>query len=157
MPELPPLPAPNPVNQKKGKQNRAEGKAFEDRLDAAFDSRNHFILGEHPCQGGVRRDVVRTVSRFQQFEAKYTTSDRITQDRVSDEQSLYMDLATKLGARCYVIAGFQSGRAYRIPWFVWRDMKDHFRHKYVTEEELESFRIPVAWDGRLQILAERKE
>ena len=36
MNKLPPLPAPNPVNQLKGKQNRAEGKAFEDRLDEAF-------------------------------------------------------------------------------------------------------------------------
>ena len=36
MNSLPPLPAPNPVNQLKGKRNRAEGKAFEDRLDEAF-------------------------------------------------------------------------------------------------------------------------
>ena len=36
MHELPPLPAPNPVRQLLGMKNRAEGKAFEDRLDEAF-------------------------------------------------------------------------------------------------------------------------
>ena len=36
MNQLPPLPSPNPVRQKQGRKNRAEGKAFEDRLDATF-------------------------------------------------------------------------------------------------------------------------
>lgn len=179
MDKLPPLPVPNPVNQKRGKQNRAEGKAFEDRLDAAFAYYTEMGYAQidktpEPFKIIRRLEQTRFIGCFTKnaqpdykgtvnggrtviFEAKYTTSDRISQDRVSDEQALYMDRAAKLGARCYVIAGFRSGRAYRIPWFIWRDMKDHFRHKYVTEKELESFRIPVAWDGRLQILAERKE
>ena len=58
------------------------------------------------------------------FEAKYTDSDRITKDRVSKEQTDYMDSHHALGARCYVIIGFKSGEAYRIPWDVWQKMKE---------------------------------
>lgn len=86
------------------------------------------------------------------FEAKYTSTDRITQDRVSDAQWSYMDRATELGARCFVLAGFKSGGIYRIPWPVWSDMKRKFGHKYVTENDLSEYRISKSWNDMLLIL-----
>lgn len=176
MDKLPPL--PNPVKQKQGKQNRAEGKAFEDRLDAAFAyyADNGYALIDktpEPFKIIKRLEHLRFIGCFQKkaqpdykgtvrggrtviFEAKFTTTDRITQDRVREQQWSYMEKASKLGARCYVIVGFQSGRAYKVPWAVWREMKEHLGHKYATEEELDYYRVPVAWDGRLQILAENE-
>lgn len=69
------------------------------------------------------------------FEAKFTAKDRMEQDRVEREQGEYLDRHERLGARCYVLAGFGSGEVYRIPWPAWRAMKELFGRKYVTEAD----------------------
>ena len=86
------------------------------------------------------------------FEAKYTSTDRITQDRVSDAQWSYMDRSTELQARCYVIAGFRTNTVYRIPWSVWTNMKETFGRKYVTEADLKPYRVAESWNDLLLIL-----
>ena len=174
MDKLPPLPAPNPVNQLKGKRNRAEGKAFEDRLDEAFAyyaKTGYALIDKTPEPFKIikRLEHLRFIGCFQKkaqpdykgtikggrtviFEAKYTDSDRIQQDRVSDAQWSYMEQVTELGARCFVLAGFKSGGIYRIPWPVWSDMKKKFGHKYVTEKDLSEYRISKSWNDMLLIL-----
>jgi recombination protein U len=42
--------------------------------------------------------------------------------------------------------------AYRIPWDVWSAMKEHFGRKYVTEADVEKYRVPTAWNGVLMLL-----
>ena len=86
------------------------------------------------------------------FEAKFTTSDRVLQDRVIDVQSQYMDRKSALGARCFVICGFMSKQVYRVPWQDWKNMKNIFGHKYATEDDLEKYRVSKAWNGTLLIL-----
>ena len=86
------------------------------------------------------------------FEAKFTAADRMEQDRVLRGQAEYMSRHHRLGARCYVVAGFQSGEVYRVPWEVWNDMKKYFGRKYVTEADLEKFRVQTAWNGLLMLL-----
>ena len=174
MNQLPPLPSPNPVRQKQGRKNRAEGKAFEDRLDATFAyyaDKGYALIDKTPEPFKIIKRLEQTrfigcfVKRAQPdykgtvkggrtviFEAKYTSTDRITQDRVSDAQWSYMDRATELGARCFVLAGFKSGGIYRIPWPVWSDMKKKFGHKYVTEKDLSEYRISKSWNDMLLIL-----
>ena len=53
---------------------------------------------------------------------------------------------------CFVVAGFGSGDVFRVPWDVWRDMKTHFGHKYVTPEELEAYKVPLGRNGVLLLL-----
>lgn len=172
MDKLPPL--PNPVNQKKGKKNREEGRAFEEILDhtfAYYSSKGYAQIDKTPEPFKIIRrmgdgrflgcftkraqpDYKGTIKggRTVIFEAKYTSGDRLTQDRVSDIQAAYMDQASALGARCYVLAGFKNGGVYRIPWADWSNMKQKFGHKYVTEKDLQEYRISKSWNDMLLIL-----
>lgn len=174
MSKLPPLPFPNKEKQKQGKKNRAEGQLFEavlDRTFAYYSEKGYALIDKTPEPFKIikRLEQMRFIGCFVKraqpdykgtikggrsviFEAKYTSTDRITQDRVSDAQWSYMDRATELGARCFVLAGFKSGGIYRIPWPVWSDMKKKFGHKYVTENDLSEYRISKSWNDMLLIL-----
>lgn len=174
MPELKPLPVPNPKRQLQGLNNRAEGKAFEKLLEKTFD---YYALAGYaridktpePMKVLRKLDKGRFIACFEKkaqpdykgiikggrtviFEAKFTSKDRIAQDAVNDDQAEYLNGAAALGARCYVLAGFKSGTVYRIPWDAWADMKKIFGHKYVTEAELKPYQVGTAWNDRLLIL-----
>lgn len=82
------------------------------------------------------------------FEAKYTHSAQMEQGRVTREQAARLDDHLAAGAMCFVVAGFGSGDVFRVPWDVWRDMKTHFGHKYVTPEELEDYKVPLGPERR---------
>lgn len=69
------------------------------------------------------------------FEAKFTSTDRINQNRVSPSQMSYMTKLERLGARCYVVVGFSTGSVYRFPWKDWCDMKKIFGRKFITERD----------------------
>ena len=94
------------------------------------------------------------------FEAKFTwgAAQRINQDAVSrgkngqDGQWEYLDRQNDLGARCYILAGFLSGAVYRVPWDVWRNMKAIYGRKYVTEADLEQYRVGESWNKTLFLL-----
>ncbi len=174
MSKLPPLPSPNKEKQKQGRKNRAEGQLFEavlDRTFAYYSEKGYAKIDKTPEPFKIikRLEHLRFIGCFQKkaqpdykgtikggrtviFEAKYTDSDRIQQDRVSDAQWSYMEQVTELGARCFVLAGFKSGGIYRIPWPVWSDMKKKFGHKYVTEKDLSEYRISKSWNDMLLIL-----
>lgn len=174
MNKLPPLPAPNPVRQLQGMKNRAEGKAFEERLDATFAyyaKTGYALIDKTPEPFKIikRLEDTRFVGCFQKkaqpdykgiikggrtviFEAKYTSTDRITQDRVNDAQAAYLTQAEALGARCYVICGFRSRRVFKLPWNIWRDMKAHFGRKYITENELQTYKVAESWNDLLLVL-----
>lgn len=174
MSKLPPLPSPNKEKQKQGKKNREEGQLFEavlDRTFAYYSEKGYAQIDKTPEPFKIikRLENTRFIGCFTRqaqpdykgtikggrtviFEAKYTSTDRITQDRVSDLQAAYMDQETALGARCFVLAGFRSGGIYRIPWPVWSDMKKIFGHKYVTENDLSEYRISKSWNDMLLIL-----
>lgn len=70
----------------------------------------------------------------------------------------YKDLeAMRIGAFCYVLAGFSHGGAYCIPWSVWRSMKEHYGRKYITENDITQYKIPRTTTGMLAILGTGKE
>ena len=86
------------------------------------------------CYTKRRRSTTKAQSRAAGrscFEAKFTATDRLTQDRVIDKQASYMDRHQRLGARCFVVAGFSTGEVYKIPWSDWQNMKTLFGRKYV--------------------------
>ena len=153
--------------------SRERGKAFEDRIDASLEyyrSRGYAAVEKTPEPMkpikplGDGKFIACYVKKAQAdykglvkggrtviFEAKYTDSDRLSQDRVTQEQTDYLNERAALGARCYVIGGFSSGNVYLIPWGIWCSMKDLFGHKYATEKDLENCKIKTGWNGVLML------
>lgn len=156
----------DPRRQLQGLLAKEKGKQLEARLDASFAyyGRRGFAaiektpepmrptrnLGKGKFEAYYEKkaqpDYKGTIKggRTVCFEAKYTSSDRMEQSRVKENQAAYMDKLTELGARCYVLAGFGSGEVYRIPWPVWAAMKETFGRKYVTEADLTKYRVQRA-------------
>ena len=175
--ELPPLPMPkrpDPKRQLQGLRSRAIGKAFEDRIDKTLEyyaARGFAQIDKTPEPMKIlrRMDKGRFVACFLKkaqpdykgtikggrsilFDAKYTEADRMHQDVVSEDQWKYLDRGAALGARCYVLIGFRSGKVYRVPWSACADMKRIFGHQYVTEAEIKQYDVQVSWTGLLMIL-----
>lgn len=166
--------AKDPAHQRQGLLNRAMGKQFEGRLDAAFEyyrlrgfavvektpepmkpiksmGQGRFLACyEHKAQPDYK-GVIKG-GRAVMFEAKFTSTDRMTQDRVKKEQADYIEEHQTLGARCYVLAGFPHGGVYRLPWDDWKNMKQLFGRKYVTEADIQKYRVPMDRAGRLLLL-----
>ncbi|MCM1439187.1 MAG: Holliday junction resolvase RecU [Roseburia sp.] len=167
-------PAKDPRRQWQGKVNKARGKQFEERLDAAFEyykTRGSAVVEKTPepmkpirslgkgqfvaCYERKAQPDYKGVikgGRAVMFEAKFTSTDRMEQDRVRPEQGDYLDRHQALGARCYVLAGFLSGAVYLLPWDDWKSMKQRFGRKYATEADLKPYRVPLDRAGRLLVL-----
>ena len=75
------------------------------------------------------------------FEAKHTDTDRIEYNRLTEEQVEKLSTHHKLGAAAFVMVSFGLQDFYRIPWEVWRDMKDIFGHKHMKKPECEPYRV----------------
>ena len=75
------------------------------------------------------------------FEAKHTDSDRINQNVITDTQWKSLDIYEKFGAHCYVMVSIGLAKFYRVPWDIWKRMKELFGHKFMTEQELETYRL----------------
>ena len=166
--------SPETEHQRLGRISRAQGKRFEDRLDASFAyyrQKGFAVIEKTPEPMKVlrRMEQGRFVACFQKkaqpdykgiikggrevmYEAKFTAADRMEQNRVMDSQAEYMREHEKLGARCYVLAGFSTGAVYCIPWNVWDDMKTHFGRKYITEADVTNYRVQQSWNDVLLIL-----
>ena len=76
------------------------------------------------------------------FEAKSTGTGRLNKDRVLPEQVKKLDSYTALGAHCFIVATFDGLRVYRIPWTVWRSMKQRYGRNYVTEADIKEYAGP---------------
>ena len=164
----------DPKRQLLGKIAKARGKQFESRIDDSFAyyAQKGFAIIEktpepmHPTKNlgngkfiayyekQAQPDYKGTIKggRTVLFEAKFTATDRLTQDRVIDKQASYMDRHQRLGARCFVVAGFSTDEVYKIPWDDWRRMKELFGRKYVKETDLQNYRVKTAWNGTLFLL-----
>lgn len=75
------------------------------------------------------------------FEAKHTDGDRIEYGRLSDEQVEKLSTHYKLGAAAFVLVSFGLQEFYRIPWEIFRDMKEIYGRKYIKQSELEQYRV----------------
>lgn len=77
------------------------------------------------------------------FDAKHTDKDKILQSVITTTQAETFDKYEKMGAKCYVIVSIGFQKFYRVPWSVWKTMKERYGHKYMSEDnELEPFRVP---------------
>lgn len=75
------------------------------------------------------------------FEAKHTATDRINQYVVTDTQWKSLDAYEAFGAHCYVMVSMGLERFYRVPWSAWKQMKEQYGHKYMTENDLAPYRL----------------
>ena len=89
--------------------------------------------------------------RSVRFEAKQTDSDRFEHKRLTDEQMDDLRDHEAFGAICFVLLCFGYDRFYRVPWQVWKNMKEIYGRKYVTEKDVQQFRIPFT-SGVIKIL-----
>lgn len=75
------------------------------------------------------------------FDAKHTDKDRIQRDVITEEQEKCFERYRKMGAVCFVVISIGFENYYRVPWDVFRDMKQIFGHKYMDESNLEQYKI----------------
>lgn len=95
-----------------------------------------FVKQAQPDYKGTLREGQAVV-----FEAKYTGADRIERGRITGEQADGLEAHNKLGACAFVLVSFGFRDYFRIPWSIWRDMKQHFERLYIKPEELEEYRV----------------
>lgn len=86
------------------------------------------------------------------FEAKYTDTGEMKQSKVTEDQAERLERAYQYGACAFVLCSFGSVAFYRIPWEVWRDMKAHYGHKYITPQEASRFKVRIGGPGVLLFL-----
>lgn len=79
------------------------------------------------------------------FEAKYTSSDRITYNRVEPQQLEQLERAEAMGARCFILVNFENAGVYRIPLNIWACMGDFFGRLYLKPEDIADFKIAEPW------------
>lgn len=89
--------------------------------------------------------------RSVRFEAKQTDSEKFERSRLTEEQMNDLRDNQKLGALCFVLLCFGLDHFYRVPWQAWENMKELYGRKYVTEVDVQQFRIPYT-SGVIKIL-----
>ena len=75
------------------------------------------------------------------FDAKHTESDRLKQEAVTRMQSLALNYHEGFGALCFVLVSFGFAQFYRIPWEVFKRMKEIYGRKYVMPSDLEQYKV----------------
>lgn len=169
----------DPRRQLIGAVSKALGQQFERDINAAYDHYRRLGVASiektpEPFHMTGRENGGKVVGFYEKkaqpdyagtlrggrsvyMEAKFTGSNRMEQSRVSPGQTEYLDEKMRVGAFCYVLAGFSHGGAYCIPWSVWRSMKEHYGRKYITENDITQYKIPRTTTGMLAILGTGKE
>ena len=164
----------NPENQLRGQRSHAQGKWFEDCISSSlmfYERIGEAIIEKTPEPMRPTKNLGngKFIAFYEKaaqpdykgvlkggsaivFEAKFTSSDRIEQSRVTDAQEKRLNDYESMGAACFIIVGFGSGEVFRVPWSIWRRMKDFYGHKHVTPEDLDKFRVKTGRNGQLLLL-----
>jgi recombination protein U len=152
-----------PTRSEVGRRNRENGREFERRVEAslerlaelgaAYVTKNAEAVRILRNLGGGRYVVVYASNGEPDYkgvlrggkcvvlEAKYSGTAKTAQSRVYPNQAAALERYAELGAKCYVLAGYADGSVYRVPWEVWREMKERFGRKYVTAADLKRYRV----------------
>lgn len=162
----------------RGKQNKAAGALFEQMIDAACRNYRQAGVAEidktpepmRPLghQNGKGQFLACYTKKAQPdfsgtlkggtsivLEAKITSSDRIQQSVVLEQQAEALERHRKLGAQCFVLVSFDFQKFYRIPWEVWQEMKQRYGRKYLRPADIPEYEIKLR-RGMLDFLPEIK-
>ena len=75
------------------------------------------------------------------FEAKHTDGDKIEYGRLTEKQIESLTQHHELGAAAFIMVSMSLTAFYRVPWDVWRDMKQIYGRKHIKQFELEPYRV----------------
>ena len=167
----------DPKRQWQGAVSKAVGKAFEDYISAAcmyYRVKKLAVIEKTPEPMRIIKNLGqgKFIAHFEKqaqpdykgclndgkaivFEAKFTDKDRIEQNRLTDEQSSSLDRYSRMGAWCFVFVSLKMQNFYRVPWEVWKDMKNLYKRKYMTADDLKEYEVPMT-NGIIMILDEVK-
>jgi recombination protein U len=157
-------PVKDPLRALQGARSRAQGGRLEEQIEASCALLTEAGRADisktpepmkpvsQPNKSGQFRAVytkkaepdfkgVMLGGRAVMFEAKSTGTGRLNKDRVLPEQVKKLDSYTALGAHCFIVATFDGLRVYRIPWTVWRSMKQRYGRNYVTEADIKEYAV----------------
>ena len=154
---------PDPRRQIIGRRSKASGELFESWLSNACEfylqagwahiektpepfhitgkDSNGVVRGYYEKKGQPDYKGILCDGTGIMFEAKHTDSDRIRQNVITDAQWKSLDVYEKFGAHCYVMVSMGLMKFYRIPWDIWKKMKELFGHKFMTEQELVPYQL----------------
>ena len=146
-------------NRLRGSLSKRTGALFETHLDGVFSQMRARgiasitktpeplkVIGRTAKQGTfaaifaskAQPDYTGTLcgGRSVMIEAKFTDSDRITQDRVGEVQAKYLDEHAGLGAACGIVVCIGFMVYGFVPWSDWKNLKETCCHKYVNADDL---------------------
>ena len=83
------------------------------------------------------------------FEAKHTSTTKLQQSVITGTQWDALEAHWQAGAKAGVCVSIGDTFAF-IPWGTWKEMKRIYGRKYLTEEDIEMYRI--RFDGRALFL-----
>lgn len=166
----------DPKRQLQGKRSKIVGEYFENLITAACDYYReqdiaHIEKTPEPMKvlEAIPRRPGKFIACFEKaaqpdykgtlkggqaivFEAKHTDADRIERGRLTQDQLDGLEKHHGLGALAFVIVSVGLQQFYRIPWAIWRDMKDIYGRKYIKVDELENYRI-LATNQMIKLLS----
>jgi recombination protein U len=162
----------------RGKQNRAVGAMFEQMIDAACRYYRQAGIAEidktpeamKPLghQNGKGQFLACYTKKAQPdfkgtlkggcsivFEAKITSAEKMQQSVVLKQQAEALERHRKLGAQCFILISFSFQKFYRVPWVVWRDMKEKYGRKYIKPEDIPQYEVKL-FRGMIDFLPEER-
>ena len=156
----------NPIRQLQGKINKEWGQNFEEQIELICKvyeqnkiakiektpepmkilkhiENGHFetvfTKAAQPDFKGTIKGGITVV-----FDAKFTESDRIKFQALSDYQRETLLVYSELGAIAFVLVGFFDGSIYKIDINTWSNMKQIFGRKYIKKDELEQMNLKAS-------------
>lgn len=87
------------------------------------------------------------------FEAKYTDTGRMMQSRVTDDQAEHLERISRYGGVVFVLCEFDGQGVWKVPWYIWRDMKNRYGRKYIMPSDAIGDKLNRTSGGTLDFLA----
>lgn len=158
-----------------GYLNRARGEAFEEQIKTACEYYRYVnaadiektpepmkVLepigkGRYVCcfEKKAQPDFRGTLKggRAIMFDAKYTSTGKMHQREITEEQAKKLTVNQALGGISFVLVSFGPREGvYRIPWKAWQQMKDGLGRAYFTPAEATDYKIQIGRTGALMFL-----
>jgi recombination protein U len=157
----------NPRNQWRGRVNKAQGAYFEKLIETSceyYKQAGTAVIEKTPEPFHITRSLgngkflgnfakaaqpdfkgVLKGGRMIAMEAKHSANDRISQNRVTPEQSAALDRYQEAGALCFVLVSMMQ-HFFLVPWAEWKEIRQRYGRKYITLEELRQYERP--FDGQ---------
>lgn len=148
-----------------GKKNKANGAIFEQIISSSCNyyldeeiafiektpepfritskSQNGVVSGFYAKAGQPDYKGILFGGMGVMFEAKHTDTPQIKQSAVTENQAKNLDIYHKFGALCFVLVSMGFESFYRVPWEVWKHMKELFGHKSMSLEELAPYEVKM--------------